>query len=185
MEPLVLYQKKWKLLALTLFSLAMTAFCLALVTGMLDLDTKRYYTTLLYLGLPFFTLCSLYFLYRLWQNKPALILDEKGIWNNVVATDPKFIAWDEIKHITIYPYKAGGTIMTLIGIVPTDYSPIYERQSRLKKIMFYINSSFLGQAKLKEIPIMNIPENALPISADELAQEIAKRAQLHRESSLK
>jgi hypothetical protein len=67
------------------------------------------------IGIVFFGLGALYIFYKLFDTKPALIIDNDGIFNNTSATsDGHMIPWREIKGIRIV--KVRSTKFILVDI---------------------------------------------------------------------
>ncbi len=54
-----------------------------------------------YVGLIFFGLAGLYILYKLFDKKPGLIIDNEGIYDNSSAAAGHLIKWDRIKGLRI------------------------------------------------------------------------------------
>lgn len=117
-----------------------------------------------YVGIPFFSLCFLYALYRLLSPKPSVVISLEGILDNASAVGAGMIRWEEIAEI--YPYDFMGQRM--LGIVPTDAETVIARQPFHKRILAKMNMG------LVEAPF-NIPQSTLPISVDELLIKIEER----------
>ncbi len=76
--------------------------------GIVMLNTepsRRYSSTFLhtwgFFGTAFFGLGFLYFLKRLCENKPGLILDETGLWNNSSIISSHTIKWSELRGVRL------------------------------------------------------------------------------------
>lgn len=161
---LVVYPSRAKLV---LYALGALAFVIAGLwlggfIGDMDLPFGLVVITT-YIGVPFFGLCLLYVLYRLVVRKPSLIVSEEGIVDNASATGAGPVGWDEMAEIR--PTDVSGKAM--LGIVPHDEERILARQNPIKRAIMSINRNMTGFVIL-------IPENALPMSIDELLAAIQR-----------
>ncbi len=106
-------------------------------------------------GIPFFSLCTVYLVYRFIKPKPSLRIDKDGIDENASFVGVGKIRWDEIERVVMYSMMG----QKMIGIIPKDFEPFLERQSGVKRTLLSMN-------KKKEIPI-SIPQNAsdVPLEA--------------------
>jgi hypothetical protein len=59
-----------------------------------------------YIGVIFFGLCGLYIFYKLFDTKPGLIIDDKGILDNSSAASEHLITWDRIIGVRIGQVKS-------------------------------------------------------------------------------
>ena len=161
---LVVYPSRVKLVLLALGALVFIVAGLWLggVFGDLDLPLGLVVITT-YIGVPFFGLCLVYILYRLVVRKPSLVVSEEGIVDNASATGAGPIGWDEVAEIQ--PTNVSGKPM--LGIVPHDEEQILARQNLIKRSIMSINRNMTGFVIL-------IPENALPMSIDDLLVEIKR-----------
>jgi hypothetical protein len=53
------------------------------------------------IGVVFFSLGGLYFIKKLFDNKPGIILDKNGIWNNSSIISNHMIKWDELSRVSL------------------------------------------------------------------------------------
>ena len=67
--------------------------------------SRKYSSTFLQswglIGIAFFSLTSMYCLKKLFDNKPGLIIDENGIWNNSSIISNHTIQWSELKGASL------------------------------------------------------------------------------------
>ncbi len=171
-EPaFVVYPRRWKL---ALFASGSLAFVLAgLWIGGVFGGARRSTAIIVvatYVGVPFFALCFLYLLFRLVVRKPSVVVSEEGVLDNASALGAGMIRWEEIKDVRS---RLFGT-QRMIVIVLRDEQPILARQNPVKRFFMLLNKRLIGYA-------INIPENTLPLPAEELIREIKRyRAEARR-----
>jgi hypothetical protein len=71
-----------------------------------------------YVGLIFFGLCGLYIFYKLFDTKPGLVIDDKGILDNSSAASGHIIKWNRIVGLRIGQVKS--TKFILIDLVDPE-----------------------------------------------------------------
>lgn len=177
-EELIIYPSKWKIFGIAFGALIFISLGIILavyreklvIDFLLNLKFNQNFSTLLsyciifitsYIGVPFFSLCFIYAIYRLIYPKPAIIINNGGIFDNGSSVGIGWIKWDEIEEI--FPYEFMGQIF--LGIIPKDINMILNRQGIFKKAIMKINKGFV------KAPI-NIPGNILPISINNLINQI-------------
>lgn len=84
------------------------------------------------------------------RNKPALIINQKGIEDNSTYFGIGFIAWDEIQEMVVYESDA-----IYIGIFPYDLDLFKEKASLSKKIGMFINQKVAIKAPFN-ISLFNV-----------------------------
>lgn len=114
-----------------------------------------------YIGVPFFGLGLIYFLYRLVVRKPALVVSAEGIYDNASALSAGQLRWEEIELVC--PYSFGSQRM--LGITLKDEQAVLARQNFLKRLLMRVNKNLAGY-------LINLPQSSLPMTADELMPEI-------------
>lgn len=166
-DRMIVYPGKGRTLLLSILSLAFVA---VLVWAAFNRDTigenAQGITTviapilplILVIGIPFFSLCTVYLLYRLVKPKPSLRIDKEGIYENASLASVGLIRWDEIERMGMYSLAG----QKMIGIVPTDFEPFLQRQSGVKR-------SLLSANKNKEFPI-SIPQNASEVPLESVLE---------------
>jgi hypothetical protein len=110
-------------------------------------------------GVPFFGACAVYLLHRLVVPRPALVVDEEGIYDNATLMAVGLIRWEEIERVEVYRFQG----QVILGIYPKNLVAVLARQGWLKRRLIRLN------LKLGCAPI-NIPEVAVPIKVEELAR---------------
>lgn len=161
---LVIYPRRWKLL---LFAMGALAFVLGAfwIGGFLgEVYTNPAVAAIAtYAGIPFFGFCFVYLLYRLIVRKPALVVSEEGIQDNVSALSAGMIRWEEIKAVRTRWF---GT-QQMIVIALKDEQTFLSHQNPVKRVLMRANRSLIGY-------VVNIPQNILPVPADEVVREIKR-----------
>ena len=105
----------------------------------------------------FFGTCVLYMIAKMYDDKPGLIIDSKGITDNSSGIAAGLITWESINQIE-EKYIKGQRFIAIKVENPKRY---IERQSGLKRILMNMNY------KMYETPIYISP-NSLKIEYDEL-----------------
>jgi hypothetical protein len=115
-------------------------------------------------GIVFFGFCALFGIWRLVRPAPAVILHSSGIFDNASALSAGFLHWDEISSIYVAKIKNQRSL----AIVLKDVDAFLSRQSGMKSKIMKMNVGLTGAA-------VNIPASTLPISLEELMQQIQQR----------
>ncbi|PWA11222.1 hypothetical protein DCC39_09635 [Pueribacillus theae] len=163
-DSMIVYPGKGRMLLLSILSLAFVAASIwAALNRESILEEAQGITSVtapilpvvVAVSIPFFSLCTVYLLYRFVKPKPSLRIDKDGIDENASFVGVGQIHWDEIERIVMYSMMG----QKMIGIIPKDFEPFLERQSGVKRALLSMN-------KKKEIPI-SIPQNAsdVPLEA--------------------
>lgn len=116
-----------------------------------------------YIGIPFFGLGLFYILNRFLYPKPSVIINNEGIIDNSSLASVGLIKWDNISEIFGYNYLGN----KFLGIIPKNINNVLLKQGKIKKFSINITK------RLAKAPI-NISENTLPITIEELLSEINK-----------
>lgn len=111
----------------------------------------------------FFGYCALFALGRLLRPRPSLIIDGRGITDNVAATGVGFVAWEEIAGVGM----SGTGMSHFLVVIPHDAEAILARQPPFKRIILRANMGLVGN------PVA-IP-GTLPISLAEVLGIIQAR----------
>jgi|SRR5580765_403438 len=115
-------------------------------------------------GIVFFGFCALFGIWRLVRPTPAVILHPSGIFDNASALSAGFLHWDEISSVYVARIKNQRSL----AIVLKDVDAFLSRQSGVKSKLMKMNVNLVGAA-------VNIPASTLPISLEELIQQIQQR----------
>ncbi len=99
------------------------------------------------------------------QNRPLITLTPEGLIIHTVATQIGLLRWDEIGEVRTYTL-----IYRYVGIVPRDPAGLYRRLGR-RSLLLRLNSWCIPLYRLfgQFAAPINIPQEYLPMSADELA----------------
>ena len=54
--------------------------------------------------IPILALCAIYYFRQIFNNKPVLIVNQKGITEYMSARSVGFIKWEDIENINVFPY---------------------------------------------------------------------------------
>jgi len=105
------------------------------------------------------------------SRKPIVIVSKAGIYVDTVATHIGQLKWDEISSIRAYTL-----IYKCVGITLFDMKALCRRQGLRKTWLLQANAwcgPFNELFGIRSAPI-NIPQEYIPISADELVERIDK-----------
>ena len=164
MDDIVVYPSKSKLLGIALAALIFAAA--GLWTGIqgkeIGLSGLLIFVAA-YLGVPFFLGCMVYAIYRVAVPRPSVIINAQGIYDNATLTGAGMIQWEEIAKIIHYQYMG----QQFLGIIPADIQAVITRQPFLKRMVMR-RSMGMVQAPF------NIPQNILPMTAEELLARIRR-----------
>lgn len=164
MDDIVIYASKLKLLGLAAFCLVFEGFFVHfLVYGLSEGRTpfKAYIPAILYIGGPVMGLLFIYLCYRLPKPKPAVVINDEGIFDNASIFSAGLIRWEKIT--SVFTYKVMDN--SLLGIVPVDLETIIARQSAIKRFFFKLG----GEGSLAPFAI---PGSVLPMSPEELLTKV-------------
>jgi len=115
-----------------------------------------------YVGLIFFGLCGLYIFYKLFDTKPGLVIDDKGILDNSSAASGHIIKWDRIVGLRIGQVKS--TKFILIDIV--DPEQFLNEVSGMTKTLMWGTYKMYGTPPSISSSTLNIAKpNVAPFSA--------------------
>jgi len=116
-----------------------------------------------YIGVPFFGFGFVYFSYRLLSPKPAVIISDEGIFDNSSMVSAGMLKWEEISYIFTYDFMG----QHFLGIVPVESEAVIGRLPYFKRF-------FLSMNELWGTPPISISETILPVSVDELLEQISE-----------
>ena len=103
------------------------------------------------------------------QTKPIVSLSSQGITINTIGTHVGFLRWDEIKDV--YTYNLG---YRFVGITLNDPNAVYARIGLKRSWLLRSNALVAPLYKpfRARVAPINIPQEYLPMSADELLAQI-------------
>ena len=103
------------------------------------------------------------------QTKPIVSLSSQGITINTTCSQIGFVRWNEIKNVHAYSL---GT--RFVGITLHDPKSVYGRVGLKRSGVMQMNELVVPLYKLLRIKVapINIPQEYLPMSADQLLAQI-------------
>ena len=103
------------------------------------------------------------------QTKPIVSVSSQGITVHTLCSQVGFLRWDEVKDV--YAYSMG---YRFVGITLNDPKTVYRRIGLKRSWMPRMNALVAPLHKPFRIRLapINIPQEFLPLSADEMAAQI-------------
>lgn len=169
-STVVIYPSRARLILLTLGSLLFLLLGLWIGFGREAMNIPMWKVLVAsYLGVPFFSFCFFYTVYRLMVRRPALILSIEGIIDQASAVSAGLVRWEEIDRIF------AGTMQrqTFVSIAVKTPDHFMSRVGGLKARLMRMNISLVGAP-------VNIPVNALPMTVPQILQTIREFRSKHR-----
>src|SRR4026208_2291892 len=164
MDDFVLYPKRTKLLLLAAGALMFVVLGIYLAQNQESMGVSLWKVIIAsYVGVPFFSLCLVYAIYRLAVRRPAVVVNHEGIFDNASVAGAGLLRWEEIANIFPYDYMG----QRMLGINLVNEAAILARQPAIKRALTRMNKKIAAP--------FAIPQNPLPISVGELLVEIRKR----------
>lgn len=164
-EPIIIPTKKSAIFLGVLIS----AIFVGIGIVMLNAEaTRRYSSTFLhtwgFFGITFFGLGFLYFLKKLFDNKPGLILDETGLWNNSSIISSHTIKWSELR----------GVRLRTIGKEKILLLNFKDKESFIRKFNLFERFIFRINMSMSNAPFA-ISTRTLKCDVEELKREVRRR----------
>lgn len=119
----------------------------------------------------FFAACLIYFIRKLFDHSPAIIIDDEGILDNSSYIAGGLIRWHDIHHIELYQLAG----QKMIGIQLKDPDSFLKDQQGFKRLLIKINKGMV------QAPI-NIAQSALRMPLVQIYDEMILRWHSHLES---
>lgn len=129
-----------------------------------DTDIGRIGTIVGWSSVSFFGAVAVYALIRLNSNKPALIIDSKGITDNASGLSAGFIPWSDITGSGIVTFLE----QKFIGIALKDPQKYLAKVNPIKRLLMRMNSSMAGY-------VVCIPQVTFSIPIEEVLAHIEAR----------
>lgn len=120
-----------------------------------------------YVLAPLGTISLVWIIVRLFSKKPALSIGREGILDNASLASVGMLKWEEIDHIHL---SATGP-ESFLTIVPKEPESILSRQGPVKRLLVRANEVLADGC-------VNIPESLLPISLEEVLEQIRQSYQV-------
>jgi len=125
-----------------------------------------------YVSIIFFGLCAVLLARKLPDNKPGLIIDEHGLWDNSSGLSAGQVLWSDIDNISVI--KISGQKLLMLHLKnPQEY--IDRQSSGFKQRMMTMNYKMYGTP-------LSISANALQIPFHELSSVLTERWQASHSS---
>ncbi len=118
-----------------------------------------------YASILFFGLCAIFFIHKLPDNKPELIIDDDGLLDNSSEVAAGEILWQDIEEISVIEIHRQKLIMLQVKN-PQDY--IDKQASGFKRKLMTMNFKMYGTP-------LSITTNGLKISFEELLSTLTKK----------
>lgn len=116
-------------------------------------------------------LCGLYAIIKLFDNKPGLVINDKGIFDNSSAINTGLIKWENITHVYISEISG----QEFLTIEVNNAEELFLRQTGLKKLMLKWSKDWFGSP-------VQISSNALKCDFNELCEIIDSQLQARHSS---
>jgi len=170
LNEVVIYPKKVKLLAIAMGALLFVILGFYFAQNRVAMGLPLWKIIVIaYIGIPFFSLCLVYAIYRLLVPNPAVVISDEGIFDNASAVGAGMLRWEEIADVFAYDFMG----QRMLGIIPVNEAVVLGRQSRLKRVMAKMNRGIAPAP-------FNIPQSVLPISVDDLLSRVEERRRASR-----
>ena len=151
-EELIIKLSKTKILLLIIGSFAFVA--LSFWSGKYDgLFIKAVSTT----GILLFGLCGIYGIIKIFDNKPGLIIDKKGIRDNSSAVSGHLIRWEDITGFEVGEIKKTRFLLIFVN----NPQQFLDNANPFKRFIMKMNLKMYGTP-------VSISSNALQCNFDEL-----------------
>ena len=163
-DAIVIYPSRGKLLLLAAGAAAFVAIGIFMVTSAKAADHIPGMAVI-----AFFGLCLFVAVWQLVRRTPAIIIHYSGIFYDTSGRSPGFLRWEEISGVHIASMNVGSMRkQRYLSIVVKDLDAFLTRQSRMQTKLMKMNVAFMGAP-------LNISASTLPISLEELLQNIQQR----------
>jgi len=166
---------KTKILVMLMSTLAFVIIGFWFVIAPPDIDNSFWgdptkLTIIGYASILFFGLCAYFFIRKLPDNKPGLVIDDTGVFDNSGGLSAGIILWSDMEEISVIQIQKQKMIMIYLKN-PQEY--IDRQTSFLKKKGMQLNYKSYGT------PI-SISSTGLKTSFDKLYSEIINKFQQKR-----
>ncbi len=163
LQPMIIPASKGKLVKLLIFAIIFVIAGTFVLT--IEPDSRRSLMSIAFVrysvafaAIAMGAVAILYFIIKMFDKKPGLIVDPKGITDNASGVSAGFIPWEDIRHI--YATQVMSEKFVMIGV--SNPEMYIKRQTKfLKRKAMSFNYKAYGS------PI-SITSNGLKISHDEL-----------------
>ncbi len=126
-----------------------------------------------YASIIFFGICAAFLIHKLFDTKPGMIIDDKGLIDNSSGSASGYIFWNDIENISVMEIRRQKLILLHIKN-PQDY--ISRQKSLFKRKNMALCNKMYGTP-------LSITANGLKITFDTLLTIIKPKFQEKRKSS--
>jgi len=166
-EPVIVQFSKSKVLVILMGAIAFLAGGIWILT-LPSAEVSFRGALAAWICIPFSIIVGAFALSRLWSNKPALIIDEKGITDNASGMAVGFVPWSDITGAGIGMFRK----QQFLGIAVSNSEQYLAKANRLKRMLMKTNRSALGY-------VINIPQIALSVPIEKLLAHINEHRKPH------
>jgi hypothetical protein len=170
MKEIKIRLSRFKIILLTFGSLCFVVLGIFMWTSSETeaIFTKVFNRVICLLDFGFFGLCGVYGLFKLFDNKPGLIINDDGIFDNSSAVSGHLIKWKDIIGIEIGLIRS--TKFLLIFVNNPEY--YLNHSNRFKRFWMRMNEKKYGTP-------LSISANSLQLNIDKLIEMIRKEFAKH------
>lgn len=169
-EEVVIGLSKVKVTLLTLGAVGFVALGLWL-WSIADVQS-RYNPTLVkatsLASIAFFGMCGAYGFFKIFDNKPGLILNDEGLYDNSSAVSGHFIKWSEIIRLDVEQVQSTKFVLIYVS-KPNDY---FAQANKFKRFWLRANDKMYGTP-------LSISATSLQCDFDELLELIEMKVENH------
>ncbi|WP_330442875.1 STM3941 family protein [Flavobacterium sp. C4GT6] len=166
MEPKIITFNKVRIIILLLMALLFVIASIFIISYPIKIPSLLKYLAGI-LGILFFGAVFITMILKLARNKPAIIVDDKGLTDNASGVSAGLIEWSDILGIEI----TSVTNQLFISIYVRDPEKYMQNTGLFKKWMMKMNQSIQGTN-------INIPKTTLGDDFDELYKLLVLELQL-------
>lgn len=170
---LTIYPSRWKLIRGLFAGVALTALFVAIIQFHEQWHLDAFYYYLSFVGAPGALIATLYWLVRVFQRKPLLVVNREGIIDTSSAVGVGLVRWDEIAQVTITQTKTKSGKLTYLTIIPHDPKAIIARTSALTKLNEWVED---GKIKIGQVMLPMKVEQLLPSIQSYYTAQVAPAA---------
>lgn len=170
-KPLEVYMGKGKLWMLAFGCLVFIVIGSWIFSEYLNENMTLFYGIVGLACILLFAACLIYFIRKLFDHSPAIVIDSEGILDNSSYIAGGLIRWDDILNIELYQLAG----QKMIGIQLKDPDSYLAGRQGLKRQLMKINQGIV------QAPI-NIAQSALRMPLVQIYEEMVIRWQSHLES---
>jgi hypothetical protein len=124
-----------------------------------------------YSSILFFAAAGMFILYKLFDSKPGLVIDNEGLHDNSNASSAQLVTWSQIKGIKIEQVMSTRFILV----------DIHDPEGFMENIVGLMKRLMMGNYKMYGTPI-SIISNSLNCNTENLYKIISERMSLEKKN---